>query len=827
MQTAGHQPSGKEKESNSTDYSHPRAATCEILPSPFSHWGTLNAGGLNETVTSHTRAGGMLPFHAGDAGIRAVTFNRNRLFELDPGNSHSSNHCCGSIKVFRKVASVSLQPCCCSLLVIVLLRGYPDLPVPTGCTLACVPCHLLPLCSKPDDAELCALVSKASGTYRSPTPGSSLFFNRDCCRCRPIGYAEQDGKEGLPFSLGRKVCMKQSNCSQPKLNFLLENRKLIYSKNTHTQPDENEDLNSLYFREDSCNCLNLDFPLCKQLPDDPPLSSNVGQDDIQRPNTTSAVLERIQKLFKRNTSSPSITIERKNLFMQRSASIWIAVNYAHDSCVKGKNISLTPSKAGKCLTPSNINAHQITNQLKIKWDMPATPTQYELRYREALTETTQWTLEIALSDTIENMKIKLIYMSACLPIFLCLPELMSKPRISYNATTEISPGRRSVRLKWEGTDAVVTWTPEYSPKCFVVDWGTCKEDMRMKIVTTPAGNFTLDNLKPHKLYKIMVHASDVCQCENFTRHEKTFGVTHFYSVEGGPTNVTMLNITKHSALVKWTEIAAEDCLGFLQGYRISYTDSSGKKWLAASVNSSTTSYRLTGLKEKTIYRVQISGFTNAGEGLPTLSQPFSTLKYDIHKQPLLHAFGVEDERQLLLTQALSSSPRASSACTPMVTNWKPISKSLLQAMTDNDTTSLYVIEHEAKVPLKLEHFTDGVEVRKCDTCQSKESTNNIDINIRHKEIPEKTVTSEKEGIISITVPLLSDYTSMEFSQKALMSLTVKLPARVAHPNLEMELRSKPARTEHQVLFAPQDYLKQSQVVFLPSVPTLMGQVNLN
>lgn len=148
-------------------------------------------------------------------------------------------------------------------------------------------------------------------------------------------------------------------------------------------------------------------------------------------------------------------------------------------------------------------------------------------------------------------------------------------------------------------------------------------------------------------------------------------------------------------------------------------------------------------------------------------------------------------------------------------------------MTDNDTTSLYVIEHEAKVPLKLEHFTDGVEVRKCDTCQSKEPTNNIDINIRHKEIPEKTVTSEKEGIISITVPLLSDYTSMEFSQKALMSLTVKLPARVAHPNLEMELRSKPARTEHQVLFAPQDYLKQSQVVFLPSVPTLMGQVNLN
>ncbi|NXC14880.1 SDK2 protein, partial [Corythaeola cristata] len=191
------------------------------------------------------------------------------------------------------------------------------------------------------------------------------------------------------------------------------------------------------------------------------------------------------------------------------------------------------------------------------------------------------------------------------------------------------PGQ--IHVKHQGTNAVFTWTPEYNPKCFVVDWGTGKEDMHMKIVTTATGNFTLDNVQPYKLYKIMVHASDVCQCESFTRHEKTFGVTHFYSVEGvprtGPTNVTILNITKHSALVKWTEIAAEDCLGFLQGYRITYTDLSRKKSLAVTLNSSSTSYCLIGLKEKTIYRVQISGFTNAGEGPPTFSQPFSTPKY--------------------------------------------------------------------------------------------------------------------------------------------------------------------------------------------------------
>ncbi|NWR94062.1 IL6RB protein, partial [Furnarius figulus] len=185
------------------------------------------------------------------------------------------------------------------------------------------------------------------------------------------------------------------------------------------------------------------------------------------------------------------------------------------------------------------------------------------------------------------------------------------------------PGQ--IHVKGQGTNAVVTWTPEYNPKCFVVDWGTGKEHMHMKIVTTAK------NFQPYKLYKIMIHASDVCQCDSFIRHEKTFGVTHFYSVEGvprtGPTNVTILNITKHSALVKWNKIAAEDCLGFLLGYRITYTDLSRKKTLAVTLNSSTTSYHLSGLKEETIYRVQISGFTNAGEGPLTFSQPFSTTKY--------------------------------------------------------------------------------------------------------------------------------------------------------------------------------------------------------
>ncbi|RLW05200.1 hypothetical protein DV515_00005344, partial [Chloebia gouldiae] len=103
-----------------------------------------------------------------------------------------------------------------------------------------------------------------------------------------------------------------------------------------------------------------------------------------------------------------------------------------------------------------------------------------------------------------------------------------------------------------------------------------------------------------------------------------------------------------------------------------------------------------------------------------------------------------------------------------MTNWKPVSRSLLQALSDNDTTSLFVIEHELKVPLTLDLSTEVGE-DKHNTCQSEKPSNNIDMSLRHEEIPAEAVTSE-EDTIAMEVSLLSDYASMEFSQKAPMSL---------------------------------------------------------
>ncbi|KAJ7400811.1 leukemia inhibitory factor receptor-like protein [Pitangus sulphuratus] len=561
---------------------------------------------------------------------------------------------------------------------------------------------------------------------------------------------------------------------------------------------------------DSCSFTSCESSFCRQLPDwdNELVCYKELSEDLtctwlpvsNAPNTVNYTVylkwNKIRKLFQRNTSSPYITIERKNLYLERFAYIWIAVNYAHSSCVKGKNISVLLSKAGKCLAPSNINAHQITNQMIIKWDLPTTPTPYELRYREMLTESTQWTT-FGEKDIV-GYKISSSYVFE--HAIWCSNRAV--PRTEGN---KYLPGQ--IHVKRQGTNAVVTWTPEYNPKCFVVDWGTGKGDMHMKIITTATGNFML-------------------------------------VPRAGPTNVTILNITKHSAFVKWNEIAVEDRLGFLRGYRISYTDSSRKKSLAVTLNSSTTSYHLTGLKEKNIYRVQISGFTDAGEGPLTLSQPFSTPKYDkgfegfvtglffsmifiLVFAPLTCSLVLQrTELNLALANLIPQANLLFQAVWGGKANWKPVSRPPLQALSDNDTTSLFVIEHESKGPVKLGLFTDGGEDSTCDTCQSDKPSNNIDISLRHEEISAEAVTS-KEGIISFTAPLLSDYTSMEISQKALMSLTLKLSETAAHPHVEMELSSKPPQTVHKVLFAPQDYLKQSQVVLLPSGPAFTAQVNLN
>ncbi|XP_019373799.1 PREDICTED: interleukin-6 receptor subunit beta-like [Gavialis gangeticus] len=657
--------------------------------------------------------------------------------------------------------------------------------------------------------------------------------------------------------------------------------------------------------------------------------------------------DKIKKCLERNISSSSIKVERSHLYMSRPVTIWVSVIYSTESCVKTKNISFIPSKAVKCGSPSNINAHQVSNKFVIKWDPPKTSMQYELRYKEVPPASSEW-IVVPIANNAVNVTVSGLHVtSSYIAQLRCIPndeqhcvciwsrevvvphKLTEKPMISYTTITELPPGRRSVFLKWkttqnrnvigyyvnveripnscnkppshislteeklhlnlsmayyrlnisaynaagespqttyivpnftttvlgelnavpQGNNTVITWTPEYNPQCFIVDWGTGKEDMHMKIITNPVENFTLGHLQPYVLYKIMVHASDTCQCENFMQHERTFGATHFYSVEGvpkiGPANVTFFNVMKHSALVRWTAIPAEDCLGFLQGYRINCTDTMKTTSLAVTVNSSTTSYLLQGLKEKTVYRVQISGITSAGEGRQSQPQSFSTLKYDTGEfEGIVTALCLGIMFTMIFIPIICSSMlrRSKRQCWPSVPNPRnsstiqemartnpqdtlgPISISLLQIQSDNDTTSLHVIEWESKASWELEPFEDTKEDNEPDKSQFEVAGGSPDTSADASNITEKETAAEKERASSLMrTPLLSDYTNVEFSQKAMLNLIMSHPAKAASPHMETKLNNAENAKQH-FLLAPQDYVKQNQVVFMPTGPTLVEKV---
>ncbi|XP_074852058.1 interleukin-6 receptor subunit beta-like [Carettochelys insculpta] len=429
-------------------------------------------------------------------------------------------------------------------------------------------------------------------------------------------------------------------------------------------------------------------------------------------------------------------------------------------------------------------------------------------------------------------------------------EAGESPQVTYvvpDFTATVLPGQITVIS--QGNQSVVSWTPEYKTKCFVVDWGTGKEDMQMKIITKPTGNFTLDGLQPYKLYKLMVHASNKCECESFMKHERTFGVTHFYSVQGvpriGPATVTISNIKKHSAFVKWTEVPAEDCLGFLQGYRINYTDTMKNLSLAVAVNSSTTCYLLTGLKEKTTYRVQISGITGAGEGAQSYSQFFTTLKYDkgvfegivvalclgiistIFFLPIICSLVLRRTRKFCWPTV--PNPRNSSAIQDVariipLASQGPTSRPLLPVPTDNDTINIQVIEQDSEASLELKPFTEALEdIRECDAVHSERAGGCPDTSPSVLKIPEKATEKASSGM---RATLLSDYTSMEFSQKAMLSLVPNLPLRAPQPRLDRKL-NRPGKEGQHALLIPEGYVKQSQEAVMPLGPTLVKETSLS
>ncbi|XP_060699386.1 interleukin-31 receptor subunit alpha-like isoform X2 [Hemiscyllium ocellatum] len=210
--------------------------------------------------------------------------------------------------------------------------------------------------------------------------------------------------------------------------------------------------------------------------------------------------------------------------------------------------------------------------------------------------------------------------------------LPSFNQMSLNNRINATPqGNNSILISWNSDVNRQT-------RVYIIDWGPVignKAHIQWsKRIKKNRLNFTLkDTFKPKQRYRIMLHSKTKKIPMNNT--EKTIGVVDVYTLEGtpriGPSNITVTNISKTSAMIRWNPIPEDECQGFLQGYKIFYCvikSAVGNTYSPISVNSSTTFYMLTGLLRKTLYTVQISGYTKAGEGIRSKAVSFDTKEYN-------------------------------------------------------------------------------------------------------------------------------------------------------------------------------------------------------
>ncbi|XP_078413620.1 interleukin-6 receptor subunit beta [Cetorhinus maximus] len=194
----------------------------------------------------------------------------------------------------------------------------------------------------------------------------------------------------------------------------------------------------------------------------------------------------------------------------------------------------------------------------------------------------------------------------------------------------------------QGNDSIlISWHSDMNKrtKGYIVDWGPVygnetriecsKKIKRGRQTYTLKGNF-----EPKQRYRIMLHKKTI-KWKILNNTEITVGVVDVYTLEGtprsGPNNIMVTNISKTTAMIRWDQIPEDECQGFLQGYKIfCYVSeaSVSNTSRAISVNSSITSYMLPGLLQKTVYTIQISGFTKTGEGTRSEAVSFTTKEFD-------------------------------------------------------------------------------------------------------------------------------------------------------------------------------------------------------
>ncbi|MBN3316792.1 PTPRQ phosphatase, partial [Atractosteus spatula] len=164
------------------------------------------------------------------------------------------------------------------------------------------------------------------------------------------------------------------------------------------------------------------------------------------------------------------------------------------------------------------------------------------------------------------------------------------------------------------TSILLSWDPPLNPNGKIIHYTVYGMDLLTKEAFHKITNQTqiiLSGLKKYTEYKLRVAASTIVGESSLSEEDDIFVITPEDEPESPPTNLTVIELTASTAIIKWSP--PEKPNGIIKYYQVLYENSTS--WL--TVNSSTTSVKLKNLKPFSFYNVSVRAYTKYGYGNQT------------------------------------------------------------------------------------------------------------------------------------------------------------------------------------------------------------------
>ncbi|XP_058862652.1 interleukin-31 receptor subunit alpha-like [Acipenser ruthenus] len=343
--------------------------------------------------------------------------------------------------------------------------------------------------------------------------------------------------------------------------------------------------------------------------------------------------------------------------------------------------------------------------------------------------------------------------------------------------------------------------------CYSVVWGLVHGNKTSQSFHSLSEKISLrGTLEPYKIYRFILHLrhnKSPCNLKSLNNSESTYGRADAYCVEGrpksGPVNVTYSNVTKTSAVINWSKVREEDLQGFLQGYIIHYRANDTSASSAITVNSSTNSYILTKLKSKTIYKVSVSAFTTAGEGVRSDQIIFETKQYELSNIIVIVVCVISGILLSLCAVPISSRAfkRAKIFFWPNIPN-----PGNSNAMQEIDRSSPLEFSHTTAVPL----FEADTDEKDADSLHIIEESSVMLAEI--EQLQNEPVQSNVDpSPTKPAPPPVSDYTTMEFFHQVMPHASIATAVAQVQPGRQNDIELSTMATLKGMTAL--DYLKQT------------------